>query len=428
MSKSMSPEPVRSRLLIPTATLGIALVAIALTCFWFKRPQASRETSGDSTALSSVSAAPHPLSSTSLVRPLRERTIPGAPTIKQSESKIAASAEGAGSPYARELLTGLTQFNPNDGVSSQKAGELKQSFTQLAQQGPAAVPAIRAYLDRLQDIDFDAIGAGNQIGYSSLRIGLLDVLGKIGGPEAQAVLHQTLKTSADPAEIAFLARNLETLAPGEYRQEALSAAREALAQAANGQLGSRDVGPLFSVMEAYGDSTIVTDLETALPQWSFYATLALAGLPNGEGIPALIRLAQEAEPGGTGKNNFRFQMLAQVAAQYPEAGQALLDQARLGQIPGWGWSKIAIGLTGDQYQLPTVNGNSPDPVTPGLKTYHIVSGNQNFYSLPVVDRGFDEQISQRLNLIDQLMAATSNPAAIQALQNARATIARDGQH
>ena len=69
-----------------------------------------------------------------------------------------------------------------------------------------------------------------------------------------------------------------------------------------------------------------------------------------------------------------------------------------------------------------LNINPPDPGTSGLKTYHIENGNQNFYSTPVVVSASAEQIAQRLALIDQLLAATSNSTVIQALQNARATL------
>jgi hypothetical protein len=76
-----------------------------------------------------------------------------------------------------------------------------------------------------------------------------------------------------------------------------------------------------------------------------------------------------------------------------------------------------MGLAGDQYQIGTAPADSPNGGSiPGLKTYHIESGNQNFYSLPV---GPDAQINQRLDLITQLLSATSNPAAVAALQAAR---------
>src|SRR5207237_691681 len=110
---------------------------------------------------------------------------------------------------------------------------------------------------------------------------------------------------------------------------------------------------------------------------------------------------------GSGKtpNSFALQMLAQMAPQYPDAAAALVEQAKQGQIPDRAWSKIVEGLAGDQYQLgkpPTdvVNPNLP-PV--GLKTYHIASGNQNFYSLPFNAIGTPDQATQRRELLDQLM-------------------------
>jgi len=250
------------------------------------------------------------------------------------------------------------------------------------------------------------------------------VLKQIGGPEAVALSRETLQVTADPMEIAMLARNLETLDPGQHREEALNAAREALAQAATatGQLG--DVGPLFAVLQTYGDASVLADLEKTLPQWDYYATMALAGLPDGIGLPTLIHQMQDPEHAGTANNNFRFQILAQLAGQYPEAGAALLDQARLNQISDSGWRKIAIGLASDQYQLtnPLLNINYPPVATPGLKSYHIHSGNQNFFSTPILESGSGEQIAQRVALINQLLGATSNPTAVQSLNGALATL------
>ena len=66
------------------------------------------------------------------------------------------------------------------------------------------------------------------------------------------------------------------------------------------------------------------------------------------------------------------------------------------------------------------SGTGPNSdILPGLKTYHINGGNQNFYSLPLAP---DAQIQDRVALIDQLLASTSNQTAISALQGARATL------
>jgi hypothetical protein len=114
-----------------------------------------------------------------------------------------------------------------------------------------------------------------------------------------------------------------------------------------------------------------------------------------------------------------------MATEYPDAGAALLEQARRNQIPDSAWRKIAAGLSGDQYQIgmpPELGALNPAP--PGLKTYHIEAGNQNFYSLPLNANLTSDQISQRLALIDQLLASASSPAAVEALQNARALLGK----
>ena len=83
------------------------------------------------------------------------------------------------------------------------------------------------------------------------------------------------------------------------------------------------------------------------------------------------------------------------------------------------------GLAGDQYQLgkpptDTVNPNLP-PV--GLKTYHIASGNQNFYTIPDRSPWTADQINSYATRINQLLSvAGNNPTAVTALQGALAAL------
>ena len=287
------------------------------------------------------------------------------------------------------------------GVSPQKAEQVIRSFKQLAEQGAAAVPAIREYLDRFQDIDFEAVGAGKLIGYPSLRIGLLDALGQIGGPEATDLSLQILENTGDPQEIAFLAKGLEKqLPPEQLRPIALAAASDALAQALGGESDGRNLAPLFEVLQKFGDQNVVGLLEQAAGKWNFYATLALAGLPDGAGVPALVKLAQDAATSGVGNVESALRPLAQAATQFPAARAALVEQARLNQVPDSAWPGIAASLEGN----------------------YILYGKQIFGSTapPVV--WSPEQINLRLELIDQMLAVTTSPAAVGALQNARAQV------
>jgi hypothetical protein len=278
---------------------------------------------------------------------------------------------------------------------------LKRSFKELAEQGVAAVPAIREYLDRFQDIDFDGLGAGKLVGYSSLRIGLLDALGQIGGPEATELSLQMLQKTGDALEIGFLAKVLEKqLPPEQFRQAALSAATDALAQASNAKSDGRSLTPLFEVLQKYGDESVVGVLEQAVAKWKYPATLVLAGMPDGAGIPALIRLAQDPAIRASGTGDYALRPLAQAAMQYPEARAALVDQARLNQIPETAWPTLAASLTGNYIQY----------------------GNQLFSTTAPTIVWTSDQINQRIGIIDQLLTVTSSAGGQQALQKARATL------
>jgi len=363
------------------------------------------------------------------VTPAERASLPPAPTVLKPVSRTPSSAQSAAnteprsepSAYTRQLVAGLTNLDLSHGpLTQQQAEQWKQTLQTLTAQGAAAIPAIREFLDQNQEVNFGSAGGANVLGQNSMRSAFINALGQIGGPEGTAAMLQTMQSSTLPSEIAQLAQLLDQQAPGQHRQEAINAANEVLNMASSGQLPANwDVGTLFKVLQTYGDTSTAATLDQLPGPWKYYATMSLAGMEDGQGVPTLVHETQD--PSGGGKRDFAYQMLAQVAAQYPDASAALLDQAKASQIPDAAWRKIAAGLAGDQYNLgepPPTGGQSTDAI-PGLKTYHINSGNQNFYSLPFAG---DSQVQQRIAIIDQLLAATSNPAAVSALQGARNTL------
>jgi hypothetical protein len=327
---------------------------------------------------------------------------------------------------AQQFIGQLTQLKIDDGkLTPEQAEQIQQNLQQLVAQGPAAIPAIREFLDKNQDWIFGKWPPGTP-GAPSVRTSLLDALAQIGGPEAIALSQHVLQTTTDPLEIALLARNMEQAMPGQYSQQAVDVATAVLDQAAHGTLTNIDVGPLFQVLQNYGGSAGAAELEKLAPQWGYYSTMALAQLPSGQGIPALERLAVDSSAAGIGNQDFALQMLGQVASKYPEAGTALVDLVRQNQIPDSSWRSLADVLGGMQYQF---SRQFPDNVfTPvdgsGLRTYRQQNGNQNFVSTQLPADGSAPDISQRLALIDQLIAANPGPAALQALQQARARLAK----
>jgi len=326
------------------------------------------------------------------------------------------------SPMARQLMNSLFHLDqPGVPQTREQVAEWKTNLQQLVLQGAGAVPAIQEFLEKNVDLGFGREGS-QALGYSSARAAMFDALAQIGGPEAVGLLGQTLQATADPREIALLARSLEQIEPQLHQQEVLDAARQVLAMAANGNGEETEVGPLFEVLQKYGGPGAVADLQQASAHWNYYGAIALGQLPDGAGIPALIQMVQDAA--GKSKGLAALEMLTQASSSNPDARAALIDQVKGNKIAPSMWPYLASVLAGDQLQLRDSSLDAGTP--PGLKevkTFHIASGNQNFYSAPPIALTPD-QINLQMALIDELNATTSNPIGVQTLQSARNTLSR----
>jgi PBS lyase HEAT-like repeat-containing protein len=411
---------------------GVALVALGIG-FGIKALRSSVPAPDKAPSPQPADTAQQPVASTNAddsepheVTPAERAHVSQPPAVVKAVSRAPAAAQTApvesrveASPYTRQLVSGLTNVDFTHGpITQEQADQWKRTLQSLTAQGAAAIPAIREFLDQNQEVNFGAMGSA--LGQTSMRSAFINALGQIGGPEATAALVQTLQSATLPSEIAQLAQVLDQQAPGQHRQETINAINEVLNMASSGQLPANwDVGTLFKLLQTYGDSSSASAVQQVQNSWKYYATMSLAGMEGGQGVPALVQ--EVSDPAAGSKRDFAFQMLAQVAAQYPDASAALLQQAQAGQVSDSAWRKIAMGLAGDQYVIgdpPGGSGPNAD-VLPGLKTYHINSGNQNFYSLPLEGNA---QVEQRISFINQLMATTSNPTATAALQSALATL------
>jgi hypothetical protein len=299
---------------------------------------------------------------------------------------------------AREILGKLSRFNVDTAeLTREQSAALNALFKRLVELGDAAIPAIAEFLDQNEDIYFDGIAGGDYVNYGTLRLGLLDALQQIGGPAALDASLRTLQSTADPFEIALLSQALQQQAPGQYRQAIIDAVRGALQIVRTGQSAGRDVSPLFEVLQAHGDASVVPDLVQAVNNWNYYATLALAGLPGGVGIQALAERARDPTVLAMGNGDIALRPLAQVALQYPTARTTLVEMARSNQIPASAWPSVAASLGGSYIQY----------------------GYQFFGSTAGTVSWSNTQISQRIAVIDQLLSVTGNSTGRQALQNAR---------
>ncbi len=286
----------------------------------------------------------------------------------------------------KEILNGLMRSNPGQAqLTAEQAEAVNANVREMIAQGSAAVPAIREFLDLNTDLTFAEEKGSWSLKYNSLRSALFEGLRQIGGPEATEALRRVLGTTAEPGEIAQIARHLESLAPGEHHQEIVEAARETFAMAAKGQAGIRDTAPVFQVLQKLNDPSVIPVLEEAAPQFRYYSALSLAELPEGEGVPALIRMADSNGQSRSNLNDFALLALSQISDQNAEARNALVATAQTGTISDNLWRLLGRSLAGEQMQIgqplqPLAVADSPQTGNRvrGAITYHNYLNKQNF--------------------------------------------------
>lgn len=153
---------------------------------------------------------------------------------------------------------------------------LLHQFEYLVDAGTSALPAIRAFLARNEDSEYDTgFVRGGRDGNiptefltpPSLRLGLMEVVKNIGGDAAEQILADTLKTTGRGIEVAYLARALQEMAPDKYRALALSSARELLNSPLtdpSDPLGRFDRNYLYGVFAFFHDNSAASLAQSQL--------------------------------------------------------------------------------------------------------------------------------------------------------------------
>ena len=234
-------------------------------------------------------------------------------------------------------------------ITKEQAEKFKKDLEELIARGAASVPAIREFLAKNMDSDFGEANGTDELGFFSMRATMIDALKKIGGPEGILGLEQVLQSSGVPNELLDVANGLDAQAPGQFRDEILKAAHEALEMAAANQLGTNvELGPAYRILNVYGEALNAESTAERQPA-SFTQAMQLANQPNGEGLPALLQMAQNPSPQATGRI-LATEMIAQLAASNDEALKSLLQMAGNDQISNRAWTLIAPILAGGEFQ------------------------------------------------------------------------------
>jgi hypothetical protein len=161
------------------------------------------------------------------------------------------------------------------------AREAIVEFEKLIAAGPAALTAIRDFLARNEEVDYDLSGdifwrysRSGKIPTEfvlppSLRLGLFEAVKIINGLEAQMLLTEVLSSTGRGAEVAYLGRVLQEMAPGKYRDAAVTAARDLLNNPVNngpGALDQNDRSFLLGILIFFNDSSYARQAQERLIQ------------------------------------------------------------------------------------------------------------------------------------------------------------------
>jgi hypothetical protein len=384
--------------IVMASVLVLSLVA-------FRSSKSSANTSVPSESVSVASDIPTPPEEPD-VQPAREK-LPRPIASAHSVTNETAAPATARTP--QQLVAELLEISAADGpITPEKAEKFRRNLEELIKQGAASIPAIRELLDKKIEYDFADVSGGEQMGYASLRASMIDALKQIGGPESQEAMVQVLQTSALPSELLEIAKNLDQEAPGLYHNQILNAARESLAIAATNQYANVELGPAFRILQNYGAANTTADAAKNEPA-NFNNAIILANMPEGQGLSALVQMAQNSGSSASGQT-IATEMIAQMAGQSSKAVDALMQMAQNGQISNGTWEKLAPILGGDQFQISNpVARDSGDPNAPLDRGYTVVNGATTA-----------DQINQRIALIDKFLGVVpSDSAAAASLRNQR---------
>ena len=206
------------------------------------------------------------------------------PKVEQVTTEVAVASKRS----PKEILENLLKLQPSGTTRIFTIRKIVHELEDLAALGDQAVPDIRGFLAKNSDLDYSIERTdrqdGDRRGWTppwqrnsppteftlppSLRIGLFDVLKDIGSDESEKLMGEVLGTSGRAVEVAYLTRTLEEIAPGKYRETALSAAKDLLrnpiAINSPNRLDEQAEGYLYGILELYNDVSFVEDAKKML--------------------------------------------------------------------------------------------------------------------------------------------------------------------
>ena len=276
---------------------------------------------------------------------------------------------------AQEILNRLLKLNPNTTEESRNRTfrQIVFHLQMLAELGPESLATIQAFLKENQDVDYvgDVINeSGERIsrgGFNSrlvartdflmppsLRLGLIDVLDQIGTEESEAVLAETLDTTGRGVEVAYIARLLEETNPNKFRENALKAAKDLLANPppidSPNRIDENARAYLYQVLAMYQDTSFAENANALLitpdGRVDRQAMGYLASTLKLQGVPALCTAYRDQRLTNQNERSHLLNSVMNFAGPSAEANQLFTEIISDEKVPAAIRSYAVIGLSG----------------------------------------------------------------------------------
>ena len=178
-------------------------------------------------------------------------------------------------------------------------------------------------------------GQGVQMRPDSLRMGLIEILGRIGTNDAEATLVKILGYTASGVEVNLIDQQLTLMAEGEhqFKKQVLGAAKDilinppALSEVPT-RLEGRSSNALWGLIIRYKDLTFAEEAETLLVKDGSVNGSALEyfrRVMEDKSVPVLAKAYQQGNLDDRGKEQL-YRIINDYIDQHPQAGQVMVDR------------------------------------------------------------------------------------------------------
>ena len=178
-------------------------------------------------------------------------------------------------------------------------------------------------------------GEGIQMRPDSLRMGLIETLGRIGTNDAEATLVKILGYTASGVEVNLIDQQLTLMAEGEhqFKKQVLGAAKDilinppALSEVPT-RLEGRSSNALWGLIIRYKDLTFAEEAETLLVKDGSVNGSALEyfrRVMEDKSVPVLAKAYQQGNLDDRGKEQL-YRIINDYIDQHPQAGQVMVER------------------------------------------------------------------------------------------------------